>query len=433
MKITVIGGGLAGCEAAWYAANAGAKVVLKEMKPNKYSPAHKANKLCELVCSNSLKADRLDSAGGLLKKEMEMFGSVVCAAAAQTRVPAGGALAVDREKFADLVTDMLSRHPNIEIVTEEVKQIPREGVVIVAAGPLVEGELAQDIKELTGDYFSFYDAAAPIVTRESIDMESAFLGARYGRGGDDYINCPMTREEYYDFYTALITAERAELHEGIENPRVFEGCMPVEIMAARGEETLLYGPLKPVGLYDPKTGKRPFAVVQLRQDNREGTLYSPVGFQTNLKWGEQKRVFSMIPALKNAEFARYGVMHRNSFINSPQLLEKDFSLKSNRNIFFAGQITGVEGYTESAMSGILAGINAVRRCKGEEEFILPRETMMGALTDYVTGGATGDFQPMNANFGIIPPLETRIKDKKERYTALAQRSLELLGKTKSFL
>ena len=433
MKITVIGGGLAGCEAAWYAANAGAKVVLKEMKPDKYSPAHKASKRCELVCSNSLKADRLDSAGGLLKKEMEFFGSVVCAAAAQTRVPAGGALAVDREKFADLVTDMLSKHENIEIVTEEVKEIPRDEIVIVAAGPLVEGELAEDIRKLTGDYFSFYDAAAPIVTRDSIDMESAFLGARYGRGGDDYINCPMTREEYYAFYTALITAERAELHEGIENPKVFEGCMPVEIMAARGEETLLYGPLKPVGLYDPKTGKRPFAVVQLRQDNREGTLYSPVGFQTNLKWGEQKRVFSMIPALKNAEFARYGVMHRNSFINSPKLLEKDFSLKENRNIFFAGQITGVEGYTESAMSGILAGINAVKRCKGEEPFILPCETMMGALADYVTGGATGDFQPMNANFGIIPPLDVRIRDKKERYTALAQRSLEVLGKTKCFL
>ena len=427
MQIHIIGGGLAGCEAAFAAAERGAFVVLHEMKPVRFSPAHSAGSLCELVCSNSLKATRLDSAGGLLKAEMELYGSVCLQAAKETSVPAGGALAVDRTLFSEAVTRLIESHPSITVLREEVTKIPRDGITIVASGPLTDGPLAEDIRSLCGDTLSFFDAAAPIVERDTIDMNYAFFGARYGRGGDDYINCPMTEEEYLAFYEALCSAETAPQHAG-ENQTVFEGCMPVEVMASRGRDTLLYGPLRPVGLYDPETGKRPFAVVQLRQDNQSGTLFNLVGFQTNLRWGEQKRVFSMIPALKNAEFVRYGVMHRNSFLCSPKILAPDYSLKANPNIFFAGQITGVEGYMESAASGILAGINAMHRQNGTEPLLLPPESMMGALTRYISGESTGAFQPMNANFGILPPLPVRIRDKHERYLALAQRSLSLLEK-----
>ncbi len=427
MQIHIIGGGLAGCEAAFAAASRGGKVVLHEMKPTRFSPAHTTDSLCELVCSNSLKATRLDSAGGLLKAEMELYGSVCLQAAKETSVPAGGALAVDRTLFSEAVTHLIESHPSITVLREEVTEIPRDEITIVASGPLTDGPLAEDIRLLCGDTLSFFDAAAPIVERNTIDMTRAFFGARYGRGGDDYINCPMTEEEYLAFYEALCSAETAPKHAG-ENQTVFEGCMPVEVMASRGRDTLLYGPLRPVGLYDPATGKRPYAVVQLRQDNQSGTLFNIVGFQTNLRWGEQKRVFSMIPALKNAEFVRYGVMHRNSFLCSPKILAPDFSLKAHPNIFFAGQITGVEGYMESAASGILAGINAVRRQNGEAPLILPPDSIIGALTRYISGESTGTFQPMNANFGILPPLPNRIRDKHERYLALAERSLSLLRK-----
>lgn len=427
MHIEVLGGGLAGCEAAFAAAERGAFVTLYEMKPHRFSPAHKNENLCELVCSNSLKADRLDSAGGLLKAEMELFGSVTLEAAKKTRVPAGGALAVDRDLFAAEITKRIVSHPRIEIVRQEVTSIPRDAFAVIAPGPLVDGPLAEDIKSLTGDALSFYDAAAPIVYRDSIDMSCAFLGARYGRGDDDYINCPMTKETYDAFYDALISAERATIHQA-DRGAVFEGCMPVEVMASRGRETLLFGPLRPVGLRDPKDDKRPYAVVQLRQDNQNGTLFNLVGFQTNLKWGEQKRVFSMIPALKNAVFARYGVMHRNSFIDSPRVLSADFSLRSHNNLFFAGQITGVEGYMESAAVGILAGHNAVNRALGLETLVLPPESMLGALSRYVSGECAGTFQPMNANFGLLPPLPLRIRDKHQRYQALADRSLDLLRK-----
>ncbi len=421
-EVIIIGGGLAGCEAAWAAAERGKKVTLYEMKPQKFSPAHSMQGLCELVCSNSLKALRVESAGGLLKKEMEHFGSVTVESAYQAQVPAGGALAVDREKFSKIVTEKIMSHKNIEVVREEVTKIPEDKTVVIACGPLVEGELCKEIERITGGYLSFFDAAAPIVSLDSIDMESAFFGARYGRGGDDYINCPLTREEYETFYAELIGAERAPLHEEVDKPKVFEGCMPVEIMAGRGADTLRFGPLKPVGIRDPRyPDVRPYAVVQLRQDNAEGTLYNMVGFQTNLKFGEQKRVFSLIPALKNAEFVRYGVMHRNLFINSPELLNADFSMKNNKNIYFAGQISGVEGYMESAMSGIIAGMSA----SGNAPHLSPL-TMMGAISNYISGGSVGTFQPMNANFGILPPLEVRIKNKQERYGEMAKRSLETL-------
>lgn len=423
MDITVIGGGLAGCEAAYAAALRGATVTLYEMKPNKYSPAHTLPYLCELVCSNSLKADRLDSASGLLKREMRHFGSVVLDSAAETSVPAGGALAVDRELFAKAVTDKIKSMENIRVINEEVSEIPKEGTVIIACGPLVDGDMAEEIMKLTGGYLSFFDAAAPILTYDSIDMSSAFKASRYGRGDDDYINCPMTEEEYNIFYDNLVSAERAPIHEDIDKPHFFEGCMPVEIMAKRGRDTIRFGPLKPVGLTDSHTGRRPYANVQLRCDNKDKTLYNIVGFQTNLKFSEQKRVFSMIPALKNAEFVRYGVMHRNLFLDSPRLLNEDFSLKGNERIYFAGQMTGVEGYIESAMSGMIAGMSAAGK---RHDF--PRETIMGALTKYISGDSTGTFQPMNANFGILPPLPERIKNKKERYIALAMRSLEIIEK-----
>ncbi len=427
-QLTIIGGGLAGCEAAHQAARRGVPVVLYEMKPVKYSPAHSMEGLCELVCSNSLKANDITNACGLLKEEMRRLDSLVISCADQARVPAGGALAVDRDVFSHLVTKALEENPLITIRREELKEIP-EGTVIIATGPLTDGALAEEIKKLMdAESLHFYDAAAPIVSRESIDMEKAYFAARYDKGTPDYINCPMTEEEYNAFYEALISAEKAPLHEGVDKPNVFEGCMPIEIMASRGPQTLTFGPLKPVGLPDPKTGKTPYAVVQLRQDDTEGSMYNLVGFQTNLKFGEQKRVFSMIPGLESAEFLRYGVMHRNSYIESPGKLNAAYQMKEHPEIYFGGQISGVEGYVESAASGMVAGINAARKILGEEPVYFPRETVLGALAWYVSEGAGGAFQPMNANFGIIPPLPARIKSKKERYARTAERSLEKLEK-----
>lgn len=434
--VTVIGAGLAGCEAAWQLANAGIKVRLCEMKPAKYTPAHKYSGFAELVCSNSLKASRVNSAAGLLKEEMRRLGSLTVPCAVETAVPAGGALAVDRTLFSDLVTEKIHSHPNIEICSGEVTEIP-EGNVIIASGPLTSDALAESIKKISGGYLSFYDAAAPIVTFESINMERAFFGARYGRGDDDYINCPFTKEEYLEFYNAIVSAESAplhdfdapqELHNKNDSFTVYEGCMPIEVLAKRGEETMRYGAMKPVGLNDPVTNRRPYAVVQLRKENSSGTMYNIVGFQTNLKFGEQKRVFSLIPGLENAEFVRYGVMHRNSFLNSPKLLDADFSLRSDRRIFFAGQITGVEGYMESAASGIMAGINMTRKISGKDSLILPTDTMIGALSHYISDESVTDFQPMGANMGILPPCPTRIKDKQERYRIVAEAALMSLDK-----
>lgn len=428
--VKVIGGGLAGCEAAWQIANAGIEVELYEMKPHKYTPAHHYKGLAELVCSNSLKAARHDSAAGLLKEEMEKLGSLIVPCAKANAVEAGGALAVDRENFSDSVTEKIMSNPLIKVIDKEVEEIPEDSIVIIATGPLTAGGLAESIRKKCGDYLSFFDAAAPIVTYESLDKEKVFFASRYDRGDADYINCPMNKEEYLAFYNALITAESAPLKEFDKRDfKVYEGCMPVEVLAKRGEDTMRFGPLKPVGLIDKRTGKRPYAVVQLRKENAEGTMYNLVGFQTNLKFGEQKRVFSMITGLENAEFVRYGVMHRNSFIDSPKLLSPDYSLKENPDIFFAGQITGVEGYIESAASGIMAGINAVKRIKGEEPLILPQETMIGALTAYISGGCSGEFQPMGCNMGILPDLPVRIKDKKQKYAAYADRAIEALDIT----
>lgn len=428
--ITVIGAGLAGCEAAYTVANRGVKVKLIEMKPYKKSPAHKSDLFGELVCSNSLKAKRIESAAGLLKEEMRHFGSLTLEAADKNEVPAGGALAVEREGFAAYITEKIKNHPNIEVVSCLAENIPSEGIIIVATGPLTDGELAEDIKRLLGaNYLSFYDAAAPIVSFDSLDSEHYFSQSRYDKGdGDDYINCPLNKEEYEAFHSALVSAERAPLHKFDEKPNVYEGCMPIEILASRGLDAIRFGPMKPVGLKDPKTGHRPWAVLQLRKENKEGTMYNLVGFQTNLKFPEQKRVFGMIPALKNAEFYRYGVMHRNSFIDSPRLLNRDLSLRKENRIFFAGQITGVEGYMESAASGILAGINAVSRLEDKPSLILPVDTMLGALVNYITDPETKKLQPMGANFGVLPPLEEKIRDKKERYTALSKRALESLSK-----
>ena len=427
--VKIIGGGLAGCEAAWQLANAGIKSCIYEMKPHKFTPAHHYSGLAELVCSNSLKASRHDSAAGLLKEEMETLGSLIVPCAKANAVEAGGALAVDREKFSDMVTEKIHSNPLIEVIDEEVETIP-EGPVIIATGPLTAGGLAEDIRRICGDYLSFFDAAAPIVTFESLDMDKVFFASRYDRGDADYINCPMNKEEYLAFYNALITAESAPLKEFDKRDfKVYEGCMPVEVLARRGEDTMRYGPLKPVGLTDKRTGKRPYAVVQLRKENAQGTMYNLVGFQTNLKFGEQKRVFSMITGLENAEFVRYGVMHRNSFIDSPKLLEPTYALKSNHDIFFAGQITGVEGYIESAASGIMAGINMARHLRNEEPLVLPAETMIGALTAYISGGCSGEFQPMGCNMGILPDLPVRIKDKKAKYTAYADRAIEALNRT----
>lgn len=425
-EVKVIGGGLAGVEAAWSLAERGVPVLLFEMKPKKFSPAHKTPALAELVCSNSLKAKRLESAAGLLKEEMRRLGSVCMQCAEQSAVPAGGALAVDRDKFSFLVTERITSHPLITVVHEEVTEIP-EGNVIVAAGPLASESLSRSIAALCGEGLFFFDAAAPIVTAESIDPEFSFSASRYDRGGDDdYINCPMNKEEYEAFYEALVSAEIAELHSFDRRKDVYEGCMPIEVMASRGKDTMRFGPLKPVGLRNPRTGHRPWAVLQLRKENALGTMYNLVGFQTNLKFPEQKRVFSMIPALRNADFVRYGVMHRNTFIDSPRLLLGDFSLRERANLFFAGQITGVEGYMESAASGIMAGINMKLRLEKKETVVLPDTTMIGALSRYISDPQVKNFQPMGANFGVLPPIEPKIRDKKERYAALSQRALNAL-------
>ena len=425
--VNVIGAGLAGCEAAWAVAEAGIRVRLYEMKPEKYSPAHKYSGFAELVCSNSLKAARLESAAGLLKYEMELLGSLTVPCAKENSVEAGGALAVDREKFSDAVTAKIKSHPLIEVIGGEVTELP-EGTTIIATGPLTQGAMADIIRGLCGEGLSFYDAAAPIVTADTINMERAFYASRYDRGDADYVNCPMNKEEYLAFHEALINAEKVQLKDFETHPfSVYEGCMPIEELASRGVDTMRFGPMKPVGIDDPRTGRRPYAVVQLRKENREGTLFNLVGFQTNLKFGEQKRVFSMIPGLENAEFMRYGVMHRNTFINSPELLNSDFSMRSRPEIFFAGQITGVEGYMESAASGLIAGIAASRRLKGLEPVKLPPDTMTGALSHYVSDPFnSGNFQPMGANMGILPDIGVRIKDKKERYGAYAERAVNSL-------
>ncbi len=426
-KVTVIGAGLAGCEAAVQLSRRGVKVILREMKPKKFSPAHKSKNFAELVCSNSLKASRLESAAGLLKEEMRRLGSITIEAAEKTSVAAGGALAVDRDLFSQYITEKICADKNIEVVSGEVTSVPESGTVVFATGPLTSDTLAQELRSRFGGMLSFFDAVAPIVAADSLDWDKVFLGARYGRGEADYVNCPMNRDEYEAFYEALVTAARAPLHEfDTPDPNVYEGCMPVEIMASRGHDTLRFGPLRPVGLSDPHTGRRPWANVQLRRENAAGTMYNLVGFQTNLKFGEQKRVFSMIPGLENAEFVRYGVMHRDTFMDSPRLLNKNLSLRSDPRLFFAGQFTGVEGYTESAATGILAGINASRYLFGEEPLLLPEVTMLGALVNYITDGSISNFQPMGANMGILPPLEQNIRHKEERYAAFAQRSISAL-------
>lgn len=425
MKFRVIGAGLAGVEAAWQIAEAGFQVDLYEMKGIKRTPAHKTDMFAELVCSNSLKASRLESAAGLLKEEMFLLGSLTVPIARQCAVPAGGALAVDRDKFSASVTEKIKNHKNINIITQVVESldITDDCITIVATGPLTDGALAANISELTGDYLSFYDAAAPIVTADSIDMSKAFGASRYDRGGDsDYLNCPFNKAEYEDFINELVNADGAVVHDF----DVYEGCMPIEKLAKRGLDAPRFGPMKPVGLVNPATGHRPWACVQLRRENDKGTMFNLVGFQTNLKFGEQKRVFSMIPGLENAEFVRYGVMHRNSFINSPMLLNLDFSMRDNSNLFFAGQITGVEGYMESASSGIIAGINAVRLAQGKDSFVPEADTMIGSLCAYISDESVKSFQPMGANFGILPPIEPKIKDKKERYSALSQRAVASL-------
>ena len=426
MRVKVLGAGLAGCEAAYKLANLGIEVDLYEMKPQKYSPAHKSENFAELVCSNSLKAQRLNSAAGLLKWEMEVLGSVCVKAAKQTAVPAGGALAVDRDLFSKAVTDAVKSHPLINVISKEVTEINPEVYTIIATGPLTEGKLFENIKAICGEnYLNFFDAAAPIVTADSIDYDKVFSESRYGKGdGDDYINCPFNKMEYEAFRDALLTAERAILHDADNPLKVYEGCMPIEVLASRGNDAMRFGPMKPVGLRDPKTGHRPWAVVQLRKENSKGTMFNLVGFQTNLKFGEQKRVFSMIPGLENAEIVRYGVMHRNSFINSPKLLNRDFSMRNHPKISFAGQISGVEGYMESAGSGIVAAINMADKISGNEPVIFPEFTMLGALSGYISDETVKDFQPMGANFGVLPPLDVNIRDKQKRYAALFYRSAE---------
>ena len=426
-KFTVAGAGLAGTEAAWQIAQAGYPVTLVEMKPQKFSPAHKSEYFAELVCSNSLKASRLESAAGLLKEEMARLGSLTVPVARNCAVAAGGALAVDRDVFSKTITEKINSHPNITVEHRVFDKIAPgdDEILILATGPLTDGALSDEIKRLCGDCLSFYDAAAPIVTADSVDMSKAFGASRYDRGGDDdYINCPFNKAEYESFINELVNAESAIVHDF----DVYEGCMPIEKLAKRGLDAPRFGPMKPVGLVDPNTGHRPWACVQLRRENNKGTMFNLVGFQTNLKFGEQKRVFSMIPGLDNADFVRYGVMHRNSFLDSPRLLNKDFSLRSNENIYFAGQITGVEGYMESASSGLLAGLNAVRKANGEPPLLLGENTMLGALTDYISDPSVKNFQPMGANFGILPPIEPKIRDKKERYAALSKRALDELEK-----
>ena len=418
-KVTVIGAGLAGCEAAWQLSRHGIKVDLIEQKPLKFSAAHKSECFCELVCSNSLKASRINSASGLLKAEMEKLGSLLVPIAKKHAVPAGGALAVDRLKFMREVTEKIKADKNITIISKEQKSLNLDGVVIIATGPLTEGDFADSLKELTGDMLSFYDAAAPIINIDSLDMNHAFFASRYNEAQSDYINCPMNKEEYENFYNEIINAKRAILHEF---DKIYEGCVPIEVLAKKGKDTMRFGPLKPVGLIDPKTQKRPYANLQLRKETKNGNLYNLVGFQTNLTFSEQQRVFGLIPALKNAEYERFGVMHRNSFINSPKLLKKSLSLIKNKNIFIAGQLLGVEGYMESAASGILCGINAARLIKNQEPLILPEYTMLGGLVNHITT-ETRNFQPMGAAFGLIPPLNFKEKDKLKRYQFLAERSL----------
>ena len=431
MEVTVIGAGLAGSECAWQLAQRGIDVILREMKPEKKTPAHTTDQFAELCCSNSLRSDQLENAVGLLKEELRRMGSLILSCADATRVEAGGALAVDRHGFAALVTERIQNHPRIRVVPGEVTALPEQGEVVVASGPLTSDALAQELQKLLGadSDLHFYDAAAPLVSAESVDMDKAWFGSRYDRGTADYVNCPMTEEEYDAFWQALTTAQEAEVH-GFEDKMVFEGCMPVEVMARRGHDTLCYGPLKPRGLKDPRTGKEPYAVVQLRRDNAAGTVYNLVGFQTHLRFPEQRRVFSMIPALHNAEFLRYGVMHRNTFLNSPQLLDRYYRLKSRPEISFAGQMTGVEGYVESAASGFLVGVETARRLTGRPPINFPQETAVGALALYVSNPAATAFQPMNINFGIIPPLDHRVKGKRNKNAELSQRSLAIIDALK---
>ena len=428
MKVTVIGAGLAGSECAWQLAQRGIEVELHEMKPQKMTPAHTTEYFAELCCSNSLRGAGLENAVGLLKEELRRLDSLILQCADATRVEAGGALAVDRHGFARMVTEKINNHPNITVIPGEVTEIP-QGEVVIASGPLTSDALADTLMNLLGENTAlhFYDAAAPLVSAESVDMEQAWFGSRYDKGTADYVNCPMTEAEYDAFWKELTTAQEAEVH-GFEDRQVFEGCMPVEVMARRGHDTLCYGPLKPRGLKDPRTGKEPYAVVQLRRDNAEGSVYNLVGFQTHLRFPEQRRVFSMIPALKHAEFLRYGVMHRNTFLDSPRLLDRYYRLKSQPRISFAGQMTGVEGYVESAASGFLVGVETARRLKGQAPIDFPQETAIGALGLYVSNQSVTQFQPMNINFGIIPPLGYRVKGKRNKNAELSQRSLEILEK-----
>ena len=428
--VTVIGAGLAGSECAWQLARRGIEVTLREMKPVKTTPAHTTEYYAELCCSNSLRSDQLENAVGLLKEELRRMDSLIIRCADATRVPAGGALAVDRHGFSRMVTEEIRNHPNITVMPGEVTEIP-EGEVVIASGPLTSDALADKLTALFGGdtTLHFYDAAAPLVAFDSVDMSSAYFASRYDKGTPDYINCPMTEEEYKTFWRELISAREAEVH-GFDDGGVFEGCMPVEVMARRGEDTLRFGPLKPRGLPDPKTGREPYAVVQLRKDNAEGTIYNLVGFQTHLKWPEQKRVFSLIPALREARFLRYGVMHRNTYLDSPRLLDRYYRLRSDPRISFAGQMTGVEGYVESCASGFLVGVETARRLQGKEPIDFPQETAIGALGLYVSGGSVGDFQPMNINFGIIPPLGYRVKGKRNKNAELSRRSLEIIENIK---
>lgn len=431
-EINVIGAGLAGSEAAWQAAQAGVAVNLCEMRPKKSTEAHHTNNFAELVCTNSLRGNNLTNAVGVLKEEMRRLDSVIITSADKTAVPAGGALAVDRDDFSELVTKRVKEHPLVTVIEEEITEIP-EGITVIATGPLTSEPLSKAIQAFNGsEGFYFYDAAAPIVDKSTINMDKVYLKSRYDKGEAAYLNCPMNEEEFYAFREALVNAEVAPLKE-FEKEKFFEGCMPIEVMAGRGPKTMLFGPMKPVGLEDPKTGKRPYAVIQLRQDNAAASLYNIVGFQTHLKWGEQKRVFRMIPGLEEAEFVRYGVMHRNSFMNSPELLQQTYQSKKREDLFFAGQMTGVEGYVESAASGLMAGINAAKLAKGEAPIIMPQETTIGSMAYYITHAEGKHFQPMNANFGLLPELPERIRDKKSRYEALANRALAALEKAKEQL
>lgn len=431
-EINVIGAGLAGSEAAWQAAQAGVAVKLYEMRPKKSTEAHHTNNFAELVCTNSLRGNNLTNAVGVLKEEMRRLDSVIITSADKTAVPAGGALAVDRDDFSELVTKRVKEHPLVTVIEEEITEIPEE-ITVIATGPLTSEPLSKAIQAFNGsEGFYFYDAAAPIIDKSTINMDKVYLKSRYDKGEAAYLNCPMNEEEFYAFREALVNAEVAPLKE-FEKEKFFEGCMPIEVMAGRGPKTMLFGPMKPVGLEDPKTGKRPYAVIQLRQDNAAASLYNIVGFQTHLKWGEQKRVFRMIPGLEEAEFVRYGVMHRNSFMNSPELLQQTYQSKKREDLFFAGQMTGVEGYVESAASGLMAGINAAKLAKGEAPIIMPQETTIGSMAYYITHAEGKHFQPMNANFGLLPELPERIRDKKSRYEALANRALAALEEAKEQL